>query len=122
MKVNILSLLKLLLKSPLPGVSGKGSSEKVVSLLWVLLKTKQKPFSYEKYPGSSIAINPSYFKGVNKQEMNSFVTLKTSHIGGISVHSVCLLGSNMGELLFYSQELSSYYEVVTPSIISYVYT
>lgn len=28
MKVNILSLLKLLLKSPLPGVSGKGSSEK----------------------------------------------------------------------------------------------
>lgn len=54
--------------------------------------------------------------------MNSFVTLKTLHIGGISVHSIYLLASNMGELLFYSQELSSYYEVVIPNIISYVYT
>lgn len=50
--------------------------------------------------------------------MNSFVTLKTLNIGGISVHSVYLLASNMEELLFYSQELSNSYGVVIPNITS----
>lgn len=89
MKMNVVSLLNCFKNTFFLEQSfweGKGSSEGVVCLS--IVQMKQKQFSYDLSPVSSISINPMYFREVNKQEVNSFVTLKPLNIGAISEHSV----------------------------------